>query len=170
MTDSICILIKTLSGNTIVADVEKTDTVAKMKIIIQDKEGVAPSEQRLIFGGKQLEDDMMISYYNLEHGSTVHLVLRLRGGMNNRIERNNIILSIERKFKNMCKHNGMFLEKDIHDLSFMTNFRRICNKYVEQNEHNIISYNGVLDFNEINRKIYYILPARKNDNILFIIR
>jgi ubiquitin len=73
------VAVKTLTGKTITLDVSGFDLVKDLKTKIQDKEGIPPDQQRLIFNGQQLQGGMPVAHYNIQNGSTLHLVLSLRG-------------------------------------------------------------------------------------------
>uniref|UniRef100_A0A7S0UQA4 Ubiquitin-like domain-containing protein n=1 Tax=Polytomella parva TaxID=51329 RepID=A0A7S0UQA4_9CHLO len=80
MRGGITIKVKTLTGKEIEVDIDLTDSIERIKERVEEKEGIPPIQQRLIFAGKQLNDDKEAKYYSIEAGSVLHLVLALRGG------------------------------------------------------------------------------------------
>lgn len=73
------IKVKTLTGKVIRIDIEETDTVRRMKERVEEKEGIPPQQQRLIFNGKAMNDESTAAELGIDAGVTLHLVLALRG-------------------------------------------------------------------------------------------
>ena len=80
------IFIVTLTGKVITLDMEPSDTIEKLKAIIKDKEGIPLDQQKLLFGGYLLQNDRTLASYNIQKESTIKLILKLLGGIQNFVE------------------------------------------------------------------------------------
>jgi len=117
------LFVKTLTGKTVTIEVEEGESIEDVKAKIAEKEGIPPEQQRLIFGGQQLQDAKTLSDYDVGDDSTLHLVLRLRGG--------NIPSLLSRNSKHF-EVSSDFLKKNLK--GFSSDEMKLLQSFIEQSQ------------------------------------
>ena len=120
--------VKTLAGKTITLNCDPNDTLRSVKIQLEESQGISVEAQRLIFAGRNLQDDKTLNDYNIQHQSTLHLVLRLRSLLSYRLVRIVAGFGVCNKCNSALDDNTMCLEafNAISGLSVECHYRLKC--------------------------------------------
>jgi len=175
------LFVKTLTGKTVSIEVEEGESIEDVKAKISEKEGIPPEQQRLIFGGQQLQDAKTLDDYNVGDDATLHLVLRLRGGDNNIEEDHGGLDTVMNAFSvtsmmgfGAFEVDEAFVKKHLTGLS--DSDRDLMNTFVSQSQSGRLNRSEETEMDDLSkrgtsvvrRSLFYMgeAPKRMNDESL----
>mmetsp|Transcript_15050 Transcript_15050/g.34897 ORF Transcript_15050/g.34897 Transcript_15050/m.34897 type:complete len:343 (-) Transcript_15050:1466-2494(-) len=147
------LFVKTLTGKTVSIEVEEGESIEDVKAKIAEKEGIPPEQQRLIFGGQQLQDSKTLDDYDVGDDSTLHLVLRLRGG---KIKKNTIDQILG---KRSFEVDEEFMSTNLVGLTDAD--RAMMDAFVEQSIEEILGDETKTDSSQVRRALFRIGNTKK---------